>query len=93
MDRKRERDNLMTLEGLDNLKKLKTWLDEILDKADGFADALHKAEMYTECAIAKASINGRLEYIYSRIDEKILENEPITEEQHQEAEWESNTNR
>lgn len=83
----------MTPEELDNLKKLKTWLDEILDKADGFADALHKAEMYTECAIAKTSINGRLEYIYSRIDEKILENEPITKEQHQEAEWEAKTNR
>ena len=37
--------------------------------------------------------HGKLEYIYSRIDEKILENEPITKEQHQEAEWESNTNR
>ena len=83
----------MTPEQLDNLKKLKTWLDEILDKVDGFADALHKAEMYTECAIAKASINGRLEYIYSRIDQNILDNEPITKEQHQEAEWESNTNR
>ena len=37
----------MTPEELGNLKKLKTWLGEILDKADGFSDALQKAEMYT----------------------------------------------
>jgi hypothetical protein len=82
----------MTTEDLDKLKSLKKRFDDILKDYDGLPEALQKVGLTTESNLAKLS-EERLDYIYSRIDEKINENEPITADQDAEAKWEANTNR
>lgn len=82
----------MTTEDLDNLKSLKKWLDEVLKSYDGFPEALQKAELTIESHLAKLSEQS-LEYVYSKLEEKINNNEPITAEQNAEANWEADNNR
>lgn len=64
----------MTTEELDELKFILKWIDEILKKAESLDNALQKADMHTECCLAKLSLD-RLDYVSHRVEQKILENQ------------------
>lgn len=92
MDRKRERDKVMATEDLDSLKNIQTWMDKLLNDAESLPSALQNAGLTTESNLAKLSID-RLEFVYSKVKEKIENNEPITAEQDAEQKWEAKENR
>lgn len=82
----------MTTDELDNLKRIKSWMDEILNKAESLPEALQNAGLTTESSLAKLSID-RIEFIYGKVNEKIENGEPITAEQASEQKWEADNNR
>lgn len=93
MDSKRERDKVMATEDLDSLKNIQTWMDNVLHEADGLSDALFKAGFPALAPDYAGNPIKRLEAIYTALEEKIENNEPITATEQQEHDWEADNNR
>jgi len=82
----------MTSEELFEAKDLQGRLDAILNSFDGLAQTMQKIGMITESALLKLS-EDRVDYIAHRVEQRILEAEPLTELEQQEHNWESNNDR
>lgn len=76
----------------EELRSIQDSLDKLLKDFDGLASCLQKADLVTESALLKLSEN-RVDYIAHRVEQKLLEIDPITELEQQEANWEARTNR
>lgn len=68
----------MTTDELDNLKRIKDWLNEVLDKADGLSGALSNAGLNLGSDIVE-NAKKQLELVYVELDEKIENTTVITE--------------
>ena len=82
----------MTSDELFEAKDLQGRLDAILNSFDGLAQIMQEIGMITESALLKLS-EDRVDYIAHRVEQKILEAEPITELEQQEANWKADNNR
>ena len=76
----------------EELKSIQDSLDKILKDFDGIATLLHRAGMMTESSLLKLS-EDRVDYIAHRVEQKILQLEPITELEQQESNWEADNSR
>lgn len=82
----------MTTEDIANARIVLESLNEVLLSLDGVDNALSRIGLHTEAALIGLSVD-RIDFVFDKIEQKILEAEPTTELEQQEHDWEADNNR